>query len=300
MSSFKFGNDLETFDEQQAKKNDKKNRSIIVVVIVALIIGVLSFFISNAILGGSKDDDDNKIVEVSIDDENVQILYQYVTYGVRGTRGDKFLKEKNVSLNSFSNYERFYYALQFVEKNDFKYTGKLDSNKNKIYNISSDKIREYMQLFFGNNISYSSASEITHIFDFKMDGKNVGVLKYSEVDDGFNVVFTGVKDNIEKNVVEPYYYKLYKAEKYSDQTLILEEKVVYTKHVLNNGYYDVNIYSDFGYTKLLDQKNKVTKNDLIRNPIKVDDYIDRASTIRYKFSVNNSVYFFDSSEIIEK
>ena len=43
---------------------------------------------------------------IDLNDENVKILYQYVTYGTKGLRNDKFVNEDKVIIDSFSNEEK--------------------------------------------------------------------------------------------------------------------------------------------------------------------------------------------------
>ena len=117
-------------DFEEKSENQKKNHNIvstIVIAVVSIIIGLIVFFVSNAFFGKKVIPAEvPKDIDVALTDENVQILYDYVTYGVRDTRNDKFIKERNVQLSSFSNQEKFYYALQFAQVEDFEATSVCD------------------------------------------------------------------------------------------------------------------------------------------------------------------------------
>ena len=86
---FKIGDDI-------TEGNNKNSSSlpIIIIIVLAIIIGLIVFFISNAIFGEKKPKEETPVsTQLSITDENVQILYQYLTYGIKGERNNKFIKE---------------------------------------------------------------------------------------------------------------------------------------------------------------------------------------------------------------
>lgn len=293
----KFGDEIETKEQINEKKAIKRSSSIKMLVVVILVIGIGVFIVSNLLFGGKKVEDNG--TEISITDENVQILYEYVTYGVRGTRNDKFVKENYVTMNSFSNYEKFYYALQFATRGDFKDTGRVNSNNQKIYNISDELIKKYMQLFFGSMISYSTGSEITYPFSFKVNGYNVGVMNHNDSTGGFDTVFNSVQEDIKKtSIIDPYYGSLVSAKEYNDLSLVLEEKVIFTTVNESSGSYNVSVYRDYEKTLLIDQFNGLSKGQLMNKDIDASNYKEKATTIKYKFKVNNNVYYFDSSEVV--
>lgn len=295
--NFKFGDEIETRDQINEKKLSKKKSSVIVVVVITLVIGISVFILSNILFGGKKVD--NTPVDVDINSDNVQILYNYVTYGVRGTRNDKFLKEKYVNIDSFSNYDKFYYALQFVNRMDFKDTGRVNANKQKIYSISNTLIKEYMQLFFGNFVTYSTGSEITYPFDFKVNGYNVGVMNYNQENDCFDTVFTSVQDEIKKtSIIDPYYGSLVSAKEYNDLTLVLEEKVIFTTVTESSNSFNISVYGDYEKNKLIDQFNGLSRGEAMNKDIDASNYIEKATTIKYTFKVYNGVYYFSNSEVV--
>lgn len=290
---FKIGDDI--------TEDNKKNNSvvpIIIIVVMAIIIGLIVFFISNAIFGVKEPKEEAPVsTQLSITDENVKILYQYVTYGIKGERNTKFIKEKNVTIDSFTNEEKFYYALQFAKVEDFKVIDKVDEKNRKVYRLYHETVKEYMQRFFGGSVQYSSDISLVYPFSFRINGNNVGYI--TEVDeDGFDVVFDGLEEDIiSSNIVEPYYSELVAAYKEPDGTYRLEEKIIYTDVKEEEGIYTVNIYKDYEKTQLIETKENQTKEMLANNPINIENYKDNASTITYHFGLFDKMLYFDSSTI---
>ena len=296
---FKIGDEIEDESTEQQNKQKKSKLPIIIVIIISILCGLIVFLISNALFG-KKEIKPKPLVDtpLSLKEENVEILYQYVTYGTRNQRNDKFVRESKVTIDSFSNNEKFYYALQFAQMEDFVETGRVDENNHPIYSISASRIKDYMKRFFGSNVTYSTGSIITYPFSFKIDGQNVATMKLSNTGDEFDVVFNGVENAIKnEDVVEPYYTELSKATKKADGSYELEEKVIYTKIEKDGERYIIYIYKDYERTMLIETKPNQTKEMLEENPIDIDDYEEKASTITYKFKVDGTMLYFDSSSI---
>ena len=282
----KIGEDIEENPGESKLRRENKFIPILIVIIVSITIGLVVFFVSNSIFNPKKKDTKTEIVSktLNLNDENVEILYSYVTYGVNNTRGDKFIKEQNVFLNSFTNYEKFYYALMFASYDDFTNTGEVDANNNKIYSISNSKIKEYMIRYFGPNVSYSTTSEIKYFFNFTINGNNYGIMNYDSASNSFNTIFINYRDGSNSKDIN-YYTKLSSAKSFSDGTLEIKEKIIYVATENNK----TNIYKDYQHNMLIESVNN--------SNISIDDYLSRASTITYKFSAYNNTYYFDSSSI---
>ena len=127
---------IEEIDEEEKSKKSSNNNlmPIIIVVIIALIVGLLVFLVSNKAFG-KKEKKPEPVTEtkLKLTEDNVEILYAYVTYGTKNIRNEKFIKEKNVDINSFTNDEKFYYALQFAQVEDFENDGELDKDNKFIW-----------------------------------------------------------------------------------------------------------------------------------------------------------------------
>ena len=61
--------------------------------------------------------------------------------------------------------------------------------------------------------------------------------------------------------------------------------------------YTLNIYKDYEKTVLITSKNDLSAESLKVNPVKIEDYIDKAGLITYKFNYGTSGYYFVSSSI---
>ncbi len=295
--NFKIGEVIE--EKGENKKNNGNKLGLLIVIIVAIICGVVVFLISNAIFGKKEIKEEPEIsTPLSLSDEFVKILYDYVTYSPSGERNDKFLTESNVNLSSFENQERFYYALQFAQAEDFVVTDKKDSQGRKIYNISSSKIKTYMQRFFGGKVTYSNNVVITHTFDFYINGQNVGIMTYSEENDGFDTIFDGVEEAKESSeLIKPYYAELTNAYKEPDGSYRLEEKVIYTDVQKDGNTYNIYIYKDYAHTSLIETRPNQTEEMIKQNPIDIRYYKKNAGTVTYMFKIYNGVLYFDNSTI---
>jgi len=293
---FKIGDEVGNANPKTRRANDKM--MWVIVITISLVCGLTVFFITDALFKGEEEVEVPPAVEetLAVTDTNVQILYKYVTYGTRNKRNEKFLKESNVTLDSFNNKERFYYALQFVQKGDLRATSDTNSKKEIIYNISEAKIREYMQRFFGEKVAYSSKIAFNYPFNFTINGKNVGTIS-TATEDGYDIVFSSYEANIPAEIVEPFYTKLVAAYKEPDSTYRLEEKVIYTRYEKNNDVYNIYIYQDYNQTKLISTVLDKTEAELKTTPISVDDYLEKAATVTYHFGLNGTTLYFESSKI---
>lgn len=295
---FKIGDD---FDENGNVNEHKVNKKMLIAIVagISIVFGLLVFFVSNAILGGNKKDEPAVDTQVDLTDENVQILYKYVTYKDNGYGNDLLLKETSVDNSKFTDEDKLYYALQFLQPEDLLYNGKTNDNKQKIYNLSLSKVKDYLKRFFGTDIAFSPVKELTYKFTFTINNLGVAKLTYSEEEQLYNVVFNKEEPKKEEEIVQPYYTELTSATKKHDGTLILNEKVIYTTSSKENDTYKINIYKDYDHTTILEAKQNITADDLKANPISIDKYIDRAATISYTFKVNslNKNYYFYSSNI---
>ena len=326
------------FEENGSSNSGDTKMKIIIISVVSIVIGLTVFFIVNHFVGRKETVTPAPEQEdVSLTDENVQILYQYVTYGTKGIRNDKFVREKMVNLSSFSDQEKYYYALEFADSSDFEFTGEYTDKKKKIYAFSISKMKEYMQRFFGPEVSFSTEGEYTHPFSFSINGQNVGHLSYSSEMDEYHVYFDGYQDletgeftegekinssgektseskeveidaqtgeeadveNNEEVSIDPVYGKLVSATKLKDGTLILKEKVIYAKVVENGGSYSIYVTRDFDNNNLIETKPNLSKSDVLNFNLDMNNYMDNAVTISYTFKVNDSVYYFSNSEITE-
>lgn len=299
---FKIGEDIvEDENKESNLKKDNSKMSLVLIIVVALIIGLGVFLILNGIFNPKIKKTTNTTTPTSetrsLTEDNVKILYQYVTYGTSDLRYDKFVKNSKVTIDDFTEEEKYYYALQFAQVEDFEFTDKLDENKNKIYSISNRKIKKYMERFFGDNVKYSTDVELKYPFSFSINDKNVGIMKYNKATASFDTIFEEEKvDEIEETLIDPYLGKLVEAYKDADGGYRLIEKVIFVKvEKQEDGKYDVTISKDFEHDNVIESMTDQTESDISK--IKVDKYKDKAATITYTFKMNsrNQLYFYSST-----
>ena len=303
MNDFKI---MDTFEEVGSEKKSTipNNIKIPIIVALALFVGIGVFIGSNILFGG-KDKDPVVATTLTTTDDQVVELYDMICYGDRGIRNAKFVNEVKVDINKFTNEEKFYYAMQFATVADFSNSGNIDASGKKIYTISNEKVKEYMNKFFGPKIEYSSEGNNVITFDFSIENSNVGTMTYDLNRDAFATTFSGYNnDLVDENIIKPYYSELVSAVSRSDGVIEMKERVVYTNAVQNrDGYgnlidnYSLSIYRDPGKTMLIETRNNLTLDALKQYPMSIDNYINQSSVITYTFKKQSSGYYFESSEI---
>lgn len=295
---------IESLSEYEKYKEEKENRKpfnrvtgIIIAIVVSIILGVGTYLISNSLMSKEEPEKEETSLgeELSLNDENTQILYRYVTYGAEGKRNPKYVENEEVTLTSFTEEEKLYYALQFAQPEDFEFTGEKDENKNKIYTIPLDKIIYYMRLYFGPNVTYQPISKITYPFTFQINKKNVGTLTYNQSRNGYDTIFASYEDY--KDVLDTVDGKLVSAIRKPDGKIILQERVVYKELRTDNGKYAIDIYKDYKKTTKLDSKTELEEYQLNQVSIDLSAYA-QTTIIEYTFGVNNGTCYFESSRMI--
>lgn len=283
-------------DQMKTTHFDKKSliAPIIIVVLLSLAIGLIIFYITNPIF--NEEPEGPFVQELQLTDNNVRILYKYVSYSVDGTRNDVFVMNNSVTKENMPSKDKLYYALQFASPEDFVSTGKRDDDNNQIFNISDKKIDEYMERFFGNSITYSKVKKMDYTLNFSDDHKYVGTLTYSNENKGYDTVLHKVEeDEEEKEYVKPFYGKLVKAQLFEDQTLELQEKVIYTKVKEKNDLYTIEVYGDVHYHKLIETRSNLTESQVKKSVYNMNEYLNEASTVTYTFKPEDGKYYFYSS-----
>lgn len=303
MNDFKI---MDTFEENGTAKNTiPSNIKITIIVVLALFVGIGVFVGSNALFGNKNEDEPVVKTTLATTDKKVVELYDMICYGDRGIRNTKFIYEEEIDIDKFTNAEKFYYAMQFATMADFSNSGNLDASGKKIYTISNEKVKEYMNKFFGPKIEYSSEGSNTITFDFSIENSNIGTMVYDLNRDAFSTTFSGFNnDLVDENIIKPYYSKLVAATSRSDGIIEMKERVIYTDVVQNkDGYgklidsYTLNIYRDPKKTMLIESRNNLTLDALKQYPMSIDNYLNQSSVITYAFKKQASGYYFYSSKI---
>lgn len=300
---FKIGEDF--VEEDKKDNNSKKDNSINKFIIIGAAI-VLTFLVVFLLLNGIFNPKNKTVKKTNVltsekkplFESNVKILYGYVTYSTSGPRYDIFVKNNKVTLDTFTEEEKYYYALQYVQVEDFEFTGKYDTDKNKIYSISNRKIKKYMEYFFGKGVKYSTDIVVQYPFSFSINDNNVGTLKYNAEEDTFETIFEKEETYEDNSIIDPYLGKLVEAYKEPDGGYRLVEKVIYIDvKPQTDGKYEVIISKDYDHKNIIESSIDQTKEDIEK--ITVDKYIDQAATITYNFKIKepSNILYFYSSEI---
>ena len=288
---------------------DKKSliAPIIIVILLSLAVGLIIFYISNPFF--NEPQEGPYVQELQLTDNNVRILYKYVTSSVDGNRNDVFVMNDSITKENMPNEDKLYYALQFASPEDFVSTGKRDKENNQIFNISDKKIDEYMKRFFGNNITYSKVKKMDYPLSFSEEVKYVASLTYSYENKGYDTILikysdeendNDKKDEKEEIKVKPFYTKLVKANLFEDQTIELQEKVIYTKVSKEKDLYTIKVYGDLHYHNLIDTRNNLTESQMQNSIFNLNEYMNEASTVTYTFKTENDKYYFYSSNVTNK
>ena len=206
---------LSELDEyyEEKKKEQRRRRfipnkkvAIIIVIVGAIILGLVVYSVVYKIMDKNNPEIRDYIGDpISVEDENVKILYDYVTYGADGMRNTKFVLNRNVDLASFSNKELIYYSLQFAQAEDFEFTGEYDNSRHKIYFISDSKIQQYMRYYFGATVTFTPEASLEYPFTFSINKQNVGTMTHDSTNAGYDTVFTKRIDT--STIVNPFLLK---------------------------------------------------------------------------------------------
>ena len=288
-------------DQMKTTHFDKKSliAPIIIVVLLALAIGLIIFYITNPLF--NKPQEGPFVQELQLSDNNVRILYNYVSYSVDGSRNDVFVMNSSVTKENMPSKDKLYYALQFASPEDFVSTGKRDDENNQIFNISDNKVDAYMKRFFGNNVTYSKVKKMDYTLNFSDEYKYVGTLTYSYDNKGYDTILNKIdEEDDEKVYVQPFYGKLVKASLFEDQTMELQEKVIYTKVLEDDDLYTIKVYGDLHYHNLIETRNNLTESQLKNSVFNMNEYVNEASTVTYTFKTEDEKYYFYSSNLTNK
>ena len=299
---FKIGEDFVEEENRDEEKKDNGVLKLVIIVGLAILAFIVIFLILNSILNPKTKTTKTEPVtseKKSLTESNVKILYNYVTYSADGgVRYDIFVKNKKVTLDTFTEEEKYYYALQYVQVEDFEYTGKMDENNNKIYAISNRKINKYMEYFFGKGVKYSTNVNIKYPFSFSINDKSLGIMKYNQATASFDTIFVKNETPKTEYIVAPYLGKLVEAYKEPDGGYKLIEKVIYVNYKKqDDGKYEVIISKDAEHSSIIESSIDQTE-EALKN-IKIDKYINKAATITYNFKIKepSNILYFYSSEI---
>lgn len=281
------------------KKKDSKTKQIIILVVVAIVLGLLVYFISSLFFSSGTSSGKRSGVlstTLSVDDPEVESLYEMVTYGRDTNHLNKFLKEQSVMLRDFSNYEKYYYALSFLRSKDLESVE--DEDKEEIpnqYTIEDDVIDGLMKKYFGDNVSYLKQGTLSITLGSALDEGNSLSLTYNVTEKQYEVTFQTMTP-ASSRIVPVALYGLESASR-DDDTITLVERVIYLSSSVENNVVNYDIYRDSAHTMLITSQDNIPLEEYQKNPITIEDYMKQGNIITYQFKEDNGKYYFYRSRI---
>ena len=315
---FKIGDDI---DENGAVEHHvlSNKTKIIIIAVFALIAGISVFLITNLVFGGNKEPEKPNVTKsiLTKDDEDVIFNYKMLTYGAKGIRDKKFISGIDIDNHSFSNAEKYYFALQFAVKGDFTPTDRKDDKGNMIFTLPESSMDIYMERFFGPDVTYVKDGEISNTFKFNINGKDTGIVKFNEENDEFDVSLSETRNvNPKSDFEDDVYYFLDEATSYSDGRLVLKEKVLYTKVTpLGDNNYEVQLFSDYDKKNSIGTLNNISNASILNSAednnttvdadkyahlpkyFDIDEYKDQCGIITYNLKLGERGYYFVNSKV---
>ena len=271
------------------KNKNNSNILMIIVIVGAIFIGIIVFSISNLFVSkpNRSDDNDEQVetkTDLELDSKKVTSLYNYVTYG----DNDIYLKNPNVKLDNFNNYDKFYYMSSLIKKKDIEEIDEKESG-NKLNTIKYSKIKEYMEKYFGPDVEFEKNSNVTVILPFDLNDKNICNLTYNE-----NLTAYTVGCSEKKEIKSDAYRELVSA-KESGDNIIIKERVLFIDTKEENGRVSFDVYKDYNHTIL------ITSGDIEKNDFSLDNIMKenrkKSITIKYTYKKNKKDHYLYSSKI---
>lgn len=274
-------------------RNFNFNKNTLVTFGGAILLGIVVYLLTSMMFNGGKNDNSttNSVAkDIDLNNKIVQRLYGYVTYGDY----DIFEKNMSVKLDNLSNYDKFYYASALIKEKDIEELQTTQSNT-KIPSISQSRINDYMELLFGSKVKFEKDVNISLIFNFYRNDKNIVNCKYNSNMTSYSLDFVGKKEIT--NTSNDYYTELSTAKVLSNGDLQIVEKILYTDVKYNGNKVNYSVYKDYNKTMLIDSKSDVSKElftlkDVMNaNKSKVTKVI---FTFKKDKEKNNNYYFYSS------
>jgi hypothetical protein len=285
--------------KEDNKKKNSKTKQIIILIVVAIVLGLLVYFISSLFFhtgNNSGEPSGGLSTTLSVDDPEVESIYEMVTYGRDTNNLNKFLREQSVMLRDFSNYEKYYYALSLLRSRDLNPVEEEEEEVSNQYTIEDAAIDEMMKSYFGDDVSYLKQGTLSITLGHSLEEGNSLSLTYNVTDEQYEVTLqTTTPDS--SRLIPVALYGLESASRDEDGTITLVERVVYlTSDVANNtvGY---QIYRDASHTMLITSQENIPLEEYQKNPITIEDYMDQGNIVTYQFREDNGEYYFYRSTI---
>lgn len=286
--------------EENKKTNNSWNIKIVILVVTVLALGLGVYFISSLFFGNNKKEVVTAGISstLSIDDPEILDIYGLVTYGRDSNSLNKYLKEQSVTLKDFSNYEKFYYALSLLKEKQVREIKESNTTTQKQYYISDVDIDQLMKAYFGDKVEYLKQGTLPIVLAPGFDIGNTLSLKYSINKERYETTFTKTTTDTSR-LIPVALYGLESATLMDDGTITLVERVVYIVSNVNNNLVSYQVYRDYNHTMLIESKNNIALEEYQKEPLSIDNYMEKGNIITYQFKKNNGEYYFYQSKIKE-
>ncbi|HOP65864.1 MAG TPA: hypothetical protein PLX66_02465 [Bacilli bacterium] len=273
-------------------------------ILIVILIGLLSYIAYNSFL--KEDEEINQNQQLSLLDPTVELLYSYV----KGSDvecllyNDYLLKNKDLTVNTFDNEEKYFFSWGLLDTNDFEIETINDTFSEKVLNftISYDDYDKAIKKLFGDDVTYSTIGK--HSFDLDFYTGNYIEFSYDESSNEYVGSVYGMGGTCDP--INEVYRELTEAIKTQDG-IILTEKFIYTDAEYDccsdgaSSTVKYKIYADYNKSILIYESAWIDQDTLEyedwANLISIDDYLDEANTITYTFKLkpDGSYYFVSSS-----
>lgn len=286
--------------EENKKTNNSWNIKIVILVVTVLALGLGVYFISSLFFGNNKKEVVTAGISstLSIDDPEILDIYGLVTYGRDSNSLNKYLKEQSVTLKDFSNYEKFYYALSLLKEKQVREIKESNTTTQKQYYISDVDMDQLMKSYFGDKVEYLKQGTLPVVLAPGFDIGNTLSLKYSINKERYETTFTKTTTDTSR-LIPVALYGLESATLMDDGTITLVERVVYIVSNINNNLVSYQVYRDYNHTMLIESKNNIALEEYQKEPLSIDNYMEKGNIITYQFKKNNGEYYFYQSKIKE-
>lgn len=284
--------------DDNKKSNPSQMIKIAVLVVIVIVLGLSVYFISSLFFKGDNKNETAVGISdtLSIDDPEVESIYDLVTYGRDNNTLNKYLKEQSVILKDFSNYEKFYYALSLLKEKELKEIKNSDTTTQKQYYISDADMDQLMKSYFGDKVEYLKQGTLPIILSPGFDAGNTLSLKYNINKERYETTLSKT-DVATAGLIPVAFYGLESATRSDDGMITLVERVVYITSSVNNNLVSYQVYRDYNHTMLIDSQNNIALEEYQKEPISIDNYMEKGNIITYKFKENNGEYYFYQSKI---
>ena len=211
----------------------------------------------------------NSSVELDINSEKVQSLYEMVTPVEEATVLKKLYEKSGVFENQY---------ILSVAINNY-----LNEQNNFIETISQDIVEEYIYKIFGDDISFEHEKVYVFSGDYCGFDYNEELHQYESL------------HGCGGNMNEKFYRKITSATEDDDKIIILE-KSLYVYYDFDYEISNIIIYNNIIDKKIISEYNLDSSNEL---SIDIEDYIDSASTYQYVFKKVDDRYIFESFNLLD-